>query len=416
MKKALIVDDSPSARLVLGRVLTEHTLDVDTAASAEEALEYLKHHRPDVIFMDHLMPGMDGFQALEAIKDNPATATIPVMMYTSQEGELYVGQARALGAFGVLPKQLRPVEVAKVLQALHLIPSGAIAEEVVDGAVHTAEVDEGAGGGDRVRELLEELFYQQRSALREEIRHGYQRLIGRTLELNTRPPEAARGYAGPLLYLGAMLLALLAIAVGVLYYRTDARLQRTDEQLELLMAATATASAGQGAEVATSVNEIYRQDLLEVLEWGANQAPTYGFQQVALDDARGELLNVLVSRLKRVNYTGTLLFEVHAGRPCMALDAEGNAQIAPAELPLSECQQLGWPEHEAQAMGNRQTLAFANALATAGRDERVRVQTVSYGAAQPAYEYPPPTDGVTAGDWNRVAAANHRVHVRLLTD
>jgi CheY-like chemotaxis protein len=46
-------------------------------------------------FMDHLMPGMDGFEAVSAIKNNPHTATIPIMMYTSQEGELYVGQARA---------------------------------------------------------------------------------------------------------------------------------------------------------------------------------------------------------------------------------------------------------------------------------------------------------------------------------
>ena len=96
-------------------MLETHDLDVDTAVSAEDALDYLNEHRPDVIFMDHLMPGMDGFEAVSAIKNNPATATIPIMMYTSQEGEVYVGQARALGAVGVLPKQVEPVEVSKVL-------------------------------------------------------------------------------------------------------------------------------------------------------------------------------------------------------------------------------------------------------------------------------------------------------------
>src|SRR5262245_66429843 len=69
------------------------------------------------------MPGISGFQALEAIKKNPATATIPVMMYTSEEGEVFVGQARALGAIGVLPKTMQPVAVAQVLRSLHLIPS-----------------------------------------------------------------------------------------------------------------------------------------------------------------------------------------------------------------------------------------------------------------------------------------------------
>src|SRR5688572_8549220 len=121
-KRALIVDDSKSARVVLSRMLQKYGIDTDAVESAETAIEYLTQHRPDVIFMDHLMPGMDGFQAVQAIKNNPRTATIPIMMYTSQEGELYVGQARALGAVGVLPKLVKPVDVSKVLYQLHLLP------------------------------------------------------------------------------------------------------------------------------------------------------------------------------------------------------------------------------------------------------------------------------------------------------
>jgi CheY-like chemotaxis protein len=121
-KRALIVDDSRSARVILSRMLEQHAMTVDTAESAEQALEYLQRNRPDVIFMDHLMPGMDGFQAVQAIKADPLTATIPLMMYTSQEGELYVSQARALGAVGVLPKTVRPVDVSRILYQLHLLP------------------------------------------------------------------------------------------------------------------------------------------------------------------------------------------------------------------------------------------------------------------------------------------------------
>ena len=121
-KRALIVDDSRSARVILSRMLEQHGMVVDTAESAEQALEYLQQGRPDVIFMDHLMPGMDGFQAVQAIKSDVQTATIPLMMYTSQEGELYVSQARALGAIGVLPKTVRPVDVSRVLYQLHLLP------------------------------------------------------------------------------------------------------------------------------------------------------------------------------------------------------------------------------------------------------------------------------------------------------
>jgi CheY-like chemotaxis protein len=121
-KRALIVDDSRSARVILSRMLEQQGLAVDTAESAEQALDYLQRSRPDVIFMDHLMPGMDGFQAVQTIKADPLTATIPLMMYTSQEGELYVSQARALGAVGVLPKTVRPVDVSRILYQLHLLP------------------------------------------------------------------------------------------------------------------------------------------------------------------------------------------------------------------------------------------------------------------------------------------------------
>src|ERR1700704_1733311 len=128
-KRALIVDEYKSSRLFLARILENYEIDVDSAENAEAAIEYLGHHRPDVIFMDHMMPGMDGFQAVQAIKNNPRTATIPILMYTSQEGELYLGQARALGAVGVLPKQIKPTDVSKVLYQLHLLTDRRSAEQ-----------------------------------------------------------------------------------------------------------------------------------------------------------------------------------------------------------------------------------------------------------------------------------------------
>ena len=77
-KLTLIVDDSKSARFVLKRMLEELDLEVDTVESAPDAMEYLKHHRPDAIFMDHMMPGMDGFEAVKKIKNDSQTAVIPI--------------------------------------------------------------------------------------------------------------------------------------------------------------------------------------------------------------------------------------------------------------------------------------------------------------------------------------------------
>lgn len=123
-KKALIVDDSKTACAVLARMLKPYGIDSDSVYSAEDALEYLQSgNKPDVIFMDHSMPGMDGLETVKIIKDDPNTAMIPVMMYTARSGEVYMGQARALGAIDVLPKELKPTLVEQALNKLGVIKS-----------------------------------------------------------------------------------------------------------------------------------------------------------------------------------------------------------------------------------------------------------------------------------------------------
>src|SRR6266852_5495223 len=203
-KRALIVDDSKSARLFLARILEKYEIDVDNAENAEAAIEYLTSHRPDVIFMDHLMPGMDGFQAVQAIKNNPLTATIPIMMYTSQEGELYLGQARALGAVGVLPKQIKPTDVSKVLYQLHLLTDRRTAFQASFRPVNVAppsaeaQVDQSAANDSGVlpKVLTETTLRQQFAELRRALVAGVdtqtERITAevRALLLEALPPAA----------------------------------------------------------------------------------------------------------------------------------------------------------------------------------------------------------------------------------
>ncbi|MBS0393435.1 MAG: response regulator, partial [Proteobacteria bacterium] len=149
-KRALIVDDSKSARVVLSRLLEKHDLTVDTTDSAESALVYLREHRPDIIFMDQVMSGMDGLSAVQAIKSDPSTASIPIMMYTSQDGELYAGEARASGAVGVLAKRMAPADIASALQSLQLLPDRRAAEGVAFDRVELPAVDSATGALDGV--------------------------------------------------------------------------------------------------------------------------------------------------------------------------------------------------------------------------------------------------------------------------
>jgi len=127
-KNALIVDDSRLACKVMANMLETMGIDSVSVYSAEEALEYLKNKQPDVLFLDHTMPGMDGLETIKLIKSNPLTATIPVLMYTAKQGEVYVGQARALGAVDVLPKGMEKDYLVKALSKLGFISNENITE------------------------------------------------------------------------------------------------------------------------------------------------------------------------------------------------------------------------------------------------------------------------------------------------
>jgi len=85
VRKILIVDDSPTNRHVISGMLTKHGYRCVTAESGEEAIAKAKSENPDLILMDVVMPGMDGFRATRAITRDEATKHIPVILCTSKD-------------------------------------------------------------------------------------------------------------------------------------------------------------------------------------------------------------------------------------------------------------------------------------------------------------------------------------------
>ena len=184
-KRALVVDDSRSARVSLKRLLEEQELILDLAESGEQALDYLNDHWVDVIFMDHTMPGMDGLEAVSVIKSNPRTAMIPVMMYTTQEGEVYVSQARALGAVDVLPKAVQPGVLFEMLLKLGLVSERRTSDRPVD------DTSEQQTSETSVQALVSRILEDQHLKLRSDILQS-QRDFARqvvTAVLNSRTHE-----------------------------------------------------------------------------------------------------------------------------------------------------------------------------------------------------------------------------------
>ncbi|MDF0752571.1 response regulator [Marinobacter sp. 71-i] len=115
---ALIVDDSSTARIILARLLERADLTSQGVATAEEGLEKLREQAFDLIFLDHLLPGMNGFEALEVIKADPDLRHIPVFMYTSQSAERYRQDAKVRGAAGVIGKQIDRDQLLTTIEAI----------------------------------------------------------------------------------------------------------------------------------------------------------------------------------------------------------------------------------------------------------------------------------------------------------
>lgn len=87
IKNILVVDDSPTDRQYLSDILAKSGYQVSTAESAEQALEKVKRERPDLVLMDVVMPGQNGFQATRTLARDDATKHIPVIICTSKSQE-----------------------------------------------------------------------------------------------------------------------------------------------------------------------------------------------------------------------------------------------------------------------------------------------------------------------------------------
>lgn len=111
VKKIMVVDDSPTERLVLTDLLTRNGYTVVTAESGEQAISQAKQALPDLILMDVVMPGMNGYQATRTISREESTRHIPIIMCTSKDQETDKIWGMRQGARGYLVKPLDPIEL-----------------------------------------------------------------------------------------------------------------------------------------------------------------------------------------------------------------------------------------------------------------------------------------------------------------
>ncbi|MGB5133172.1 MAG: response regulator [Steroidobacteraceae bacterium] len=429
-KRALVVDDSKSARVVLSRMLEKYGIEVDSADSAETALEYLRDHRPDVIFMDHLMPGMDGLQAVREIKANPELAAIPVMMYTSQEGELYAGQARASGAIGVLPKSIRPIDVTKALYQLQLLTDRRDSEpsvlQPVGGAARASQgeavTSTPAAVDSRLRGLVETMLKEQSVELRRFIVASLDSQVHRVVaELRPKEPAEPGGETEPVVeapaakpwgWITATVSALVAlIVVGVLYWQSQSATEQAQRAFEAVTASN---------DALTKAIEKWRavSDRPQAVDDSQDQRPlvlSVPFGEPPLAPVRLDALRTLVAELERAAIGGIVRVEVYSGSFCLSGNGEQGYTLAASATAASQCEQMGNPYDDTQGGAARPPIGFANLALTVRRrtNGAIELQLAPGPRDRLSASYPP-IDQATSGQWNAAAQANNRVEISVI--
>ena len=442
---ALVVDDSKTARITLKRMLEKHDLHVDTVESAQQALDYLVHKTPGVIFMDHMMPGMDGLQAVQAIKSNPATATIPIMMYTSKEGDLYVSQARALGAIGILPKQVEPAQLYEVLNNLKLVeerrsPESSAMSRVVmmdDLSEENTVPDATEDIQEIAREAAVAISHNQEvhSHLGELLENYHHEMVEEVRELKAtvdqltdpaRPRHTSNNPVIPLLVGFIMLIPLLWLAYG--YNQSQTALSNTRQQLNQLV--STQLSQQQQASANNSENALLRRQLdtnkqqtaaqssmlYNSITWAINQSSPYDIREEAYSDRRLAIIQELISRLAALGFTGVVQMDSHLGEFCLSGNDVDGYTLPPADMAVTECTTIGHPLQDLPSLGSRQSIAFANFLATSPlvNNSGIQIELIPHLYSRPLAEYPPRHEDISAYEWNRVAARNNRVEITLI--
>ncbi len=118
VKKILVVDDSPTERFFLQELLVKRNYSVITAENGEEAVAKARTENPDLILMDVVMPGLNGFQATRQITRAPETAHIPIFMCTTKDQETDKIWGVRQGARGYLVKPIDADDLLKKIAEL----------------------------------------------------------------------------------------------------------------------------------------------------------------------------------------------------------------------------------------------------------------------------------------------------------
>jgi DNA-binding response OmpR family regulator len=117
-KKVLVVDDEPNIIVPLQFLMEQNGYDVIVAATGEAAMEAIAAERPDLILLDIMLPGIDGYQVCQTIRSNPQWRKIKVVFISAMGRDVDVAKGLALAADAYITK---PFAIADVVEKVNLL-------------------------------------------------------------------------------------------------------------------------------------------------------------------------------------------------------------------------------------------------------------------------------------------------------
>jgi DNA-binding response OmpR family regulator len=117
--KVVVAEDSSTIRRLVAARLKADGYEVLEAADGEEALKLVREAKPDLLVLDKVMPKLDGFEVIRALREDPQTSDVPIVMLTERTNEDDVLSGLSLGVEDYMPKPFSPHELsARVRRAL----------------------------------------------------------------------------------------------------------------------------------------------------------------------------------------------------------------------------------------------------------------------------------------------------------
>lgn len=112
-QSVLIVDDEPMARTLLRLMLVRAGFNVAEAEDGFDALDKVRKNRPDIVLLDVMMPGMDGFAVCERLRNDAETASLPIIMLSAKTDLASINKGLRVGATVYLTKPISPEDLTR---------------------------------------------------------------------------------------------------------------------------------------------------------------------------------------------------------------------------------------------------------------------------------------------------------------